>query len=350
MVFVKREYTVRFTTPAFLGDAQQRAQWRTPPFKHLLRAWWRIAYAMKREFAVDLNHMRREEGRLFGAAASSSDSSKSLVRLRLSSWKSGSMKAWPRKDPRVKHPDVHGGNLPVGSHLYLGYGPLEFVKHNGTQLKNKPAIGTDERQVLHLAFPEADAPMLDQALSWCHLFGSVGGRCRNGWGSLSLEGREGSPDMNVALPLRQWMACFLEDEEWPHAIGHDAVGPLIWVTRPHADWQSLMETLARLKIGLRTQFPFKGGNYVPVAEDRHWLAYPVTNHSVRGWGSYRLPNTLRFKVRQCEGRKVVGVIVHIPHAPPEKTRSDKDRIKMIRVWQKVHNFLDLEESLERSQR
>ncbi len=26
-------YTVSFTTPAFLGNAEQQAQWRTPPFR-----------------------------------------------------------------------------------------------------------------------------------------------------------------------------------------------------------------------------------------------------------------------------------------------------------------------------
>lgn len=33
-------YQLRFQTPAFLGNAQQQGQWRTPPFKALLRQWW----------------------------------------------------------------------------------------------------------------------------------------------------------------------------------------------------------------------------------------------------------------------------------------------------------------------
>ncbi len=33
-------YQLRFQTPAFLGNAQQQAQWRTPPIKALLRQWW----------------------------------------------------------------------------------------------------------------------------------------------------------------------------------------------------------------------------------------------------------------------------------------------------------------------
>lgn len=33
-------YHLRFQTPAFLGNSQQQAQWRTPPLKALLRQWW----------------------------------------------------------------------------------------------------------------------------------------------------------------------------------------------------------------------------------------------------------------------------------------------------------------------
>ncbi|PZP56463.1 MAG: hypothetical protein DI596_10305, partial [Azospira oryzae] len=50
MKMTERGYTVRFLTPAFLGDAEQNARWRTPPFKHLLREWWRVAYAADRRF------------------------------------------------------------------------------------------------------------------------------------------------------------------------------------------------------------------------------------------------------------------------------------------------------------
>lgn len=32
----KLEYTIRFTTPAFLGNADRSGRWRTTPFKALL--------------------------------------------------------------------------------------------------------------------------------------------------------------------------------------------------------------------------------------------------------------------------------------------------------------------------
>ena len=34
--------SLRMVTPAFLGDADQRGEWRTPPFKTLVRQWWRV--------------------------------------------------------------------------------------------------------------------------------------------------------------------------------------------------------------------------------------------------------------------------------------------------------------------
>jgi CRISPR-associated protein Cmr1 len=40
MGMTETSYTVRFVTPAFLGDADQKGRWRTPPFKALIRQWW----------------------------------------------------------------------------------------------------------------------------------------------------------------------------------------------------------------------------------------------------------------------------------------------------------------------
>ena len=45
-------YQLRFQTPAFLGNAQQQAQWRTPPIKALLRQWWRVAVAQEVRYDV----------------------------------------------------------------------------------------------------------------------------------------------------------------------------------------------------------------------------------------------------------------------------------------------------------
>ena len=66
MNMIQREYHLRFHTPAFLGNAEQSGQWRTPPFKAQLRQWWRVAYAASKGFQLTVAQMREEEGKLFG--------------------------------------------------------------------------------------------------------------------------------------------------------------------------------------------------------------------------------------------------------------------------------------------
>jgi CRISPR-associated protein Cmr1 len=337
------DYTVRFLTPAFLGDAEQHGRWRTPPFKALLRQWWRVAYAADQGFNVSVNDMRREEGLLFGHAWLENDtyerngrqettaSRRSLVRLRLDRWDEGRLKKqqWPT-DSTVVHPEVR---QPVGSALYLGYGPLEYA--GKTALKKNAAIQAGESVTFSLAIPHEHAKTLLRALWLMDRYGTVGGRSRNGWGSFTLTPTDGTQEPARDIPLRKWEACL--DRDWPHAIGKDEKGPLIWQTQPHDDWKALMKTLAIIKIGVRTQFVFGAGS--PTPEPRHWLSYPVTNHPVKSWGNTaRLPNSLRFKVRQIETGKLIGIISHMPHLPPSAFQPNKGAIE--EVWKNVHALLE----------
>jgi CRISPR-associated protein Cmr1 len=106
-----------------------------------------------------------------------------------------------------------------------------------------------------------------------------------------------------------------------------------------------MRELAIVKIGLRTQFLFTTGNNAPEPEARHWISHPVTRHNVghwreRGRGEFRLPNSLRFKVRPDpdDPGKLVGVIFHVPCLPPRAFQPN--RIAIEHTWQAVHHLLD----------
>lgn len=337
-------YDLRFTTPAFLGNASQQAQWRTPPIKALLRQWWRVAAAHELNYNVD--RLREQENRLFGTAADSEGSSqKSRIRIRLSQWNEGKLKEWTPIGT-VVHPEVKnrdGGSTPVGSDLYLGFGPLLYDRSKrGTALKTPPAIQAGDSASLSLAFPTEHATAMETALWLLDRYGTLGGRSRNGWGSASLRAAQETPVLAGELDshlARSWQDALALD--WPHAVGTDKRGALIWATRPVDDWKALMRTMAQLKIGLRTQFRFTTGRNAPAPEDRHWLSYPVTNHSVQPWGgNARLPNSLRFKVRPTAENpgQLVGVIFHVPCLPPPSFRPDLRAIES--VWQRVHAFLD----------
>jgi CRISPR-associated protein Cmr1 len=352
-------YRITFHSPAFLGNAQQAGQWRTPPIKALLRQWWRVVFAAgSPRGGVVVDKMRHAEGLLFGHAWPESDrdeqgdkaaARRSQVRLRLDRWSAGRLAAsqWPAL-PTVVHPEVP---QPVAADLYLGYGPVTLPRGQRVPtLKANAAIQAGEAAVLRLAAPDEEAPRLQMALALMNLYGTLGGRSRNGWGSFTLLPLDGTPALARELPVSTtlpWRDALAHD--WPQAVGSDARGALIWQTGPLPDWQQVMVQLAKLKIALRTGFEFPQQRPDGQVHDRHWLSYPVTKHEVAAWkrDGLRLPNSLRFKVRpEGDGKSLRGVVFHVPCLPPPAFRPQRGAIE--RVWQRVHEHLDADRSLQRA--
>lgn len=313
---------LRLHSPAFLGDAHQSGVWRTPPIKALVREWWRVAAAP--EVGYEHHLLREAEGLLFGNAWLEPDTDrnsrfcKSRVRMALGHWGEGKMRTWEAQDPQVPHSEVHdreGRLRPVGSQLYLGYGPLIFQQ--GTKIKANAALQEGETNTLELAWPEENADAITHTLQLIDWFGTLGGRSRNGWGSLAL-GREtlSADHSRLISVLRELKQCLKLD--WPHAIGRDSQGPLVWESANTFDnWQSAMKFLAVTKIGFRTSLKFEGGGPHRQPLARHVLAYPVTNHIVSGWGNEkRLANQIRFKLVAADGSKLKARIYHTPHKSP----------------------------------
>jgi len=330
---------LKLHTPAFLGDASQEASWRTPPLKAALRQWWRVAYAASHNFEVDPRFMLQDEGLLFGTAGldeRGQGHQQSKVRMRLDTWQQAKAGGWERLQT-VRHPEA-GRAVPAD--VYLAYGPIA---------PNRPerrSLGAGQSAKLRLAFPSDHAQRLGEALWLMHRFGTLGSRSRNGWGSFSLSGPEGC--LQPFRATRNWQEALRLD--WPHALGSGADGrPLIWTTQELPDWRACMVELARIKIGIRTQHPFPQTRPNGEVEDRHWLAYPVTRHSVSNWDrdKLRLPNSLRFKVvpAPADPSRLQGLVFHVPCLPPSGFSPQRQRIEA--VWTKVHAWLDEYPSLTR---
>lgn len=347
------EYKVSFATPAFLGNAGQQAQWRTPPFKALIRQWWRVVKAPQVRFNVDL--LRAAEGELFGAASDdgAEKSHRSVLRFRLSSWEAGNLTSWPEGEQAEFHPEVGEQGRRVGAELYLGYGPLG-VQAGRTGLNSIPgsdrhrtAIDGNSGAELRLMFPADFEPELRNALQLVAWFGTLGSRSRNGWGALQMANEHLNPLTRANLEslnvTRSLTGCL--QEEWPHAIGGNDAGPLVWKTRVTGNWRIVMKELARIKIAFRTQRALSLEGVAPgTFSGRHLLAYPVTHHGVNGtaWGRQgRLANQVRFKLLP-EGNQLVGVVVHLPCRLPAsmaaQVRTDEASQRI--VWQAVHGVLD----------
>ena len=352
------EYSVRFNTPAFLGNAEQQAQWRTPPFKALIRQWWRVVKA--KECGYDHRRLREAEMRLFGAASDTGTekSHRSLVRLRLSSWEQGKLPSVSRGEP-LSHPEVQA---PIGANLYLGYGPVDPNRRNAI------APG-DSSSKLRVLCPDENTQEIKAAIQLAAWFGTLGSRSRNGWGALQIEGEgeeiRGFADLNIPalsglIAPRSLADCLRV--EWLHALGCDPNGtPLVWrlLKRdeekkqlvPFSTWEAAMRELARIKIAVRTSadFKFNGGGRDGHAnpQPRHILSYPSgSSHKVdaRAWGQNgRLANQVLFKVHR-RGNGFAATIAHFPSGLPTHMAAGLQLPDQTKVWTEVHRLLDAEKN------
>lgn len=332
-----REYTLRFLVPAFLGNAEQTGEWRTPPLKAQLRQWWRIAVARGHDY--NSGRIREAEGRLFGHAWLESDRNsagqkvsgrRSLVRLRLDSWAEGSL----RQVPDIGQIGIGDKSLPAA--LYSGYGPISKPRRQPETLRGDAAIAAGEHSRLRLAFPEEQQDSIDLALALMHRFGTVGGRSRNGWGSYVLEGSLADTD----VPLVEWRSALQRD--WAHGIGRDDTGALVWHSKPQARWEDALGLLAQLRADMRR-----------AVSDRLLLAHPNTKSHMDGWDrNTRVPHTMRFKIRQ-EAKTFVAMVFHVPCRPPDdlwkKLNSGKQK-QLEQVFAEAHRFMDGHKAFQREQR
>lgn len=328
--------SLRLDSPAFLGDASQSGVWRTPPIKALLREWWRIASAPG--FGYNHKTMREAEGLLFGNAWLEDKFCKSQVRIALKHWDEGKMR---QHTPiaKIPHPEAERAGKMVEPLNYLGYGPIDRG-----QFKNGAALQAGETNNLDLAYPDTEQAAIQQTLNLIDWFGTFGGRSRNAWGSLAIGQEAPTPDHpHLKTAVRDLKACLTLD--WPHAIGQDKTGVLIWESKEtFANWQKAMRFLATTKIGFRTHLGFSAGKGSPRVEARHIVAYPVTNHDVRAWGGQaRLANQLRFKLFRDVSDQLRARIYHTPHACPLPTGG----IDELAVWQQIHTWLDQQGSQQR---
>jgi len=359
---IPKKYPIRFITPAFLGDANQNGVWRTPPFKALIRQWWRVVKAGGKP--IDPKELLDQEGALFGQALDDQKNNISQVRIKLDLCK-GTCEAerWKKYQfSNLTHPEVN--SVRPKSDLYLGYGPVL----PGGKIKGKtfiPPSPQNEVRNLVVSIPKKEEQTFNEVFKLIHLFGTVGGRSRNGWGSLALENVVFSKEeiLEIFTPENRKARDWLRDSavnwetalemDWCYALGWDGMEEqknlLLWRTRNYNSWEKVMDKLGKVKIMFRTQFIFDPNNTNNALEKRHILAYPVTKHPYINWGNQgRSANQICFKVHEIpEG--YIGLVYHLPHGLPQPLRdkltpNDKNQIKNLEreVWSDVHNKLNQE--------
>lgn len=326
------QVSVEFLTPTFLGGADQNAELRAAPFKNLLRQWWRVAVGSQYP-----NHkeMLKAEGDLFGSVLDESKASASRVRLDLQDTGINIVSEKLDSLGKTKHPEVTN---PVSNALYLGYGP---VSTHGV----KTYIASGSKAELTLCLPKNCVPELLLVLAYIDAFGTLGSRCRNGWGSLALSGDDFNRESWINFNAKDWHELVNGTRQYPTHLGKDDKGLLCWELKlPPKDWQAGMKALAEIYMKLRTSI-----NIAPNGlQKRHILGYPVTHHNIPNWGggTGRMPSQLRLMVKRNEENQLVGRILHLPHRLPKQWEPQRLG-QETEVWQAIHQGLDKHPALRR---
>lgn len=366
LMMIKKRYKVHFVTPAFLGNAEQSGAWRIPPFKALLRQWWRVAAA--KDHGYNAARLRETEGRLFGNAwlKGNNDESqfyRSKVLLRLDSWSLGNLTSdlWPGGQMEAVSTTRDGKNS-VRADVYMGYGPVmpPSKKEGRKNIVIRNAIRTTDSKQLCLGFDKDLSLNLMETMKLIQWFGTLGSRSRNAWGSLFLEPLdEDSPELSVFPQLedttlnkicRVWEQCL--NENWTHALGTKSGKPLIWITEPKQNWRESLGCLAKIKINMR--FTAKNIRGPGGIGGIHFLGYP----SGSKWElkniekDTRLAGQIRFKILR-DSRGFIGMISHFPSKLPNEMMEkldDRQRYwidsNKVMVWDKVHETLNREKHLK----
>lgn len=327
-------YTLSFTTPAFMGNAEQNAQWRTPPIKALLRQWWRVAYAADKNFAVRLEDMRHEEGLLFGHAWLKNDTferngkplktaaRKSKVRIRLAVPDGQSGSAWGM--------GTQQGVSPLSTGLDTSYAWFGLVnRSNGNPDRNAIAIKPNQsRRDLLLAVPDAHAACIETTLQLIHHFGQLGARSRGGWGSFTLEGITPLTTAQLMRYAQNLENCLRND--WPMSICKDQKGLCLWQSQnTFQSWDKAMRTIAAERKNVRQSLKSIRGSDLR----------PLLGSATPG----RVPSPLRWRVIPTASGQLAIQVFAMPVLPPVRLKAGEPPISEARAydaWMTVIQCLD----------
>ena len=333
MNIITRSYTVRFLTPAFLGDAEQNGAWRTPPFKALLRQWWRVAYVHGREpTAALVSQMRESEGRLFGnasleandddrAAMRKTGHCRSLIRMRIEAVNGAD--AWAR--------GTQHGVAPLRDGLDTSYSWFGLIKRKDRFTKNSlpdrtgiKAPGAESERTLKLAVPESHVEEIEMTLRLIDNFGQAGSRARTGWGAIQIDGVKPYSTDELRTFSRDYTRCLVHD--WAHALGSNRQGLWVWESTPDfKDWAAALTKVAALRKEIRTS-----------------LKGPTDLRPLLGFAdASRMPSPLRWRVFRTPEDDSLGVRVFaLPHKIPASAKKDSLNRHAETAWHSVTQILD----------
>ena len=177
-------FEIETITPMFLAGADQgKAELRAASIKVLLRFWWRALQA-----EPDIDKLRKKEASIFGSSAEGMGGSSFSIRVITN----GDLKPTKNKFPSKPQyqVQVEGKTFKINILEYLAYGTYKYVQRQGNVfIREYYPAKTRFDIVLNFKNEEWISEVLKTFYVWC-IFGGIGSRSRNGFGSLNVVNTE----------------------------------------------------------------------------------------------------------------------------------------------------------------
>lgn len=311
------KFDVEFITPAFLGGADGNAEIRTAPFKAEIRYWWRILYGAK--YAAEGN-LVETESYIFG-----STEKKSLINIAVKSKISDDSITEKIGFPNGRRIDVEhqGRTMKVNILDYLAYGKYEYVRGEGNRYNKtyiKPA--TKFVVIINIADNKYISEIKD-AIKMFFMWGGIGSKSRNGFGSMVAGVNTFPFSMNVSISK--------EPMDFP------VVSKLVkfFITKKlYRTWEDALSELGCIYKDARTSIESKHQYY-----KRGFVARPIEVKGERipdNIRNGRIPKPFYMGIRKIDD-KYLGYILSIPVCFYEK-KQQNDYINVINEITKDFSF------------
>ena len=323
------KFEVEFITPCFLGGADGNAEIRVAPFKNLIRRWWRIANGH-----LSSEELWKKESELFGSTQKNPDiveanrSKKSSEKqLEIFGKSKVDLKITERKfnisNSKIDlgNFDTEFGSMSLGK--YLGYGAVG----------SKNYIEPSSKICFTITCLKENQQELINSIFLIHLFGTIGSRSHNGWGSLSINplNFKFSPDV-VFEKFTDWNKVIKDLKNFPHLIGKDEKGVLCWKTSNYRNWTEAFSEIGNIYINLVSSIKNN--------------CYDLNCRKLLGFatGKERMPSQFIIKIVKTKVKigdgiatRYYGLIVHTPYVIEYSNWNSQNQMDSSKF---IHNYLD----------
>lgn len=246
-----KEFEIETITPMFLSGADQcKAELRGASIKGLLRFWWRALQA-----EPDLDKLRKKEARIFGS--SEEDIGGSTFRIRLSNTENIQpvIKRLPNNNKIhaiTFRSQRQNRNITINILEYLAYGP-----YNPQERKIRPYIPANKK--FNLIFSFNNNKYLREVLRAMYvfnLFGGLGSRSRNGFGSFCITNSQAAFQNLFEKSInnlydKEFIKTLLKNgsvQSYPSFV----IGTRVFKSRTlHQTWDAALAEVGKLYRGIR---------------------------------------------------------------------------------------------------